>query len=83
MPEFTVNGERYQMSDDGRIRWQLGKKDKSGKIRYLPHSSYSSREIARCFLYFKGLNVGYGYCKRLSYKPSEHSSWYELVKVVS
>jgi hypothetical protein len=78
---FILNDKLYHISVDGRFYIQLGRKDKNGKIRYLPHASYSYERSAQAVAWFNGYNMGPGYVKRLSYTPSANHHRHELAKV--
>jgi hypothetical protein len=79
---FQVDGRRFAVNEaTGLFRIQIGRTDKSGRIRYLPKYTFRPYVLQSCFRYFEGYNMGPAYVKRLTYKASEYDNWYELAKV--
>lgn len=59
--EFTIDNKRIACPRDSDILIQVGKGKGSYKTRY----TFKAYEIGKAILYYKGINVGNGYKKRL------------------
>jgi hypothetical protein len=79
---FTIDDKHYQAGKDSKFFIQIGKRSKSGKIRYEPRGTFGPEQIGQCFAYFRGYNIAAPYVKRLSYRPSTYSARYELAKII-
>ena len=60
MKTATIDGKRIAYTDDTTFEVQVGR----GKSAYATKYSFKG-ELARAVLYYRGINIGNGYKKRL------------------
>ena len=60
MKTATLDGKRIAYTDDTTFEVQVGR----GKSAYVTKYSFKG-ELARAVLYYRGINIGNGYKKRL------------------